>query len=76
MNDMIPADGSPPSLLTQIIAGIARHGLTALAGVLTAHGALAGSQQDAFVGIGSGIALWAGTVLWSIIQKRNVKKAT
>ncbi len=61
-------------LWTQILAGITRHGLSALSGVLVSAGALNTDQQSQFVAIGSGIVLWLGQVAWSAIQKRNAKK--
>jgi hypothetical protein len=58
-------------LKTLVLGGIARHVLTGAAGFLVAAGALAPNEQNQFIGMGVGIALWAAGVAWSWWQKNG-----
>lgn len=59
-----------------IIAGQLRHALTGVAGVLITKGALEGSQSDAFVSIGLGLASYAAGAGWSWWQKSGQAMVT
>ena len=48
-----------------------RHGLTTIAGVLVSAGAISPTQQDQFVAIGAGIAMFVIGTVWSWFRKRN-----
>lgn len=63
------AASAPPSLLKAIVAGIARHAMTAIAGMMLAHGMIATDQQAQVVSIGASIAVWGLGVWWSAQQK-------
>lgn len=68
-----PAE-QPPSLMTQVVAAITRHGLTVLAGVLGERGILSSDQQTQLVGIGGAIVTAGLALVWSIYQKHNTAK--
>ena len=76
MTDFNPTPaGDTPSLVTQIVASVARHGLTAAAGALGTLGVLSTTQQTEFTDVGIALVTGLAAILWSYIQKRNVKKA-
>ena len=59
------------ALAKPLLAGAARHVMTAVAGVLIAQGAITTDQQAQFVTIASGIAVWAAGYAWSAWQKKQ-----
>lgn len=71
-----PVPTAVPPLALQILGGLARHGMTYVAGILATAGALTGDQQAQFISIGVSLLLAGASYAWSVIQKRNVKKAT
>lgn len=75
MTDFTPAPAAadqPPSLVTQVVAAITRHGLTVLAGVLVERGVLSSDQQTQLVGIGGAIVTAGLALAWSIYQKHAI----
>lgn len=72
-----PSSPTPvPGLVTQVVAGLARHGLSIVAGSLGTLGMLSTTQQTEFTDIGLSVVTGLFAIGWSYIQKRNVKKAT
>lgn len=69
-----PAADQPPSLVTQMVAAVTRHGLTVLAGVLGERGILSSDQQTQFVGIGGAIVTAGLALTWSFYQKHTSAK--
>lgn len=57
-------------VLKPILAGMVRHGLTALGGILVTDGVMQSSEMSGFVGAGMVIA----GVAWSWWQKRGQQK--
>lgn len=64
-----------PGLLQTIVAGIARHVLTGLAGGLAVSAGLSTSQETQFVTGGAAVVVWLAGVGWSIMQKKNTAVA-
>lgn len=63
-------------LLKQLGGAIARHMLTAVAGTLVALGAVSPDQQNNFITIGAGLAVWGIGFAWSWWQKAHAAKAS
>lgn len=57
------------------LTALARHGLTAAAGVLLPMGVLSKTTEGAFIDAGVSVALFGGAVAWSFIQKELQKTA-
>jgi hypothetical protein len=70
-----PGDDGAPPLVLQLVASLARHGLTAAGTLLVSDGLLTRSQSEQLITLGLGAASLLATAAWSYIQKRNVKKA-
>lgn len=64
-----PATPAVPPLGTQILTLIARHGLTALAGLLVAKGLLPQAMSDQFMDIGLAVAVGGAGIAWSVVSK-------
>lgn len=68
-----------PPLIETNISSAARMLLSGVAGVLVAHGVITTDQTAQFIGIGSGIILWAVGAAWLAVknraQQRTVKQA-
>lgn len=64
-----------PGLLQSVVAGIARHFLTTLAGGLAVSAGLSTSQETQFITGGVAVIVWGAGVGWSIMQKKNVNTA-
>jgi hypothetical protein len=62
-------DDTTKGFFESVIAGQARHILTGVAGTLIAHGALQSDQQNSFIQIGSGLAMYVVGAGWSWWQK-------
>lgn len=60
---------TPPSFVISIVTLLARHGLTALGGVLISAGVLSPSASTELITSGIGIATILAGVLWSVIEK-------
>ena len=75
MTDPNVLAAGPPSLLAQGVAALVRHGLTYLAGMLGTAGVLTQDQQTQFIALGLSLVTAFLAYAWSIIQKRNAKKA-
>ncbi len=61
----------PPAILNQVVEGLARHGLTALAGILASAGYLSTDQTTQFVTLGASLVTFLLGVGWSIWQKKH-----
>jgi hypothetical protein len=59
-----------PGLVSWVIASAARHALTGLGGVLVTAGAIQPVQQDQFVVMATGIAVWLAGLAWSAAEKK------
>jgi hypothetical protein len=57
-----------------ILAGLARHALTGVAGSLVTVGAIQSGQKEQFLTIASGIVVWAVGFAWSWWQKSGQAK--
>lgn len=70
-------DANPlPGLLQSVIAGIARHFLTTIAGGLATWAGLSQSQEAQFITGGAAVIVWGAGVGWSVMQKKAVSNAT
>ena len=58
-----------------MVASVARHALTGVAGSLVAAGVFAGSQTGEFVDLGGSVVLFVAAMVWSAIQKKGVQNA-
>lgn len=61
----------PPSFLASMVASIARHAATGLAGSLVTMGVFSGNQATEFTDIVGALAVYGLTLWWSAIQKKN-----
>jgi hypothetical protein len=57
------------------LTALARHGLTALAGVMGTEGLLSSSTKGAFIDAGVAVVAFGGAVAWSFIQKELQKQS-
>ncbi len=70
----IDALEQPPSLVSAIILGLVRHGLTALGGMAVTSGLLMPAQENAILADLIGIAAILISVAWSAFQKNASTK--
>ena len=66
---------SPSSIAKPVIAGLARHGLTALAGIMAANGFIQTDQESQFIDGGVAVVLFVAGAAWSWWQKHQAAKA-
>lgn len=67
-------DTSTPSVTSiakPVIAGLARHALTALAGIMAADGFIQTDQESQFIDGGVAVVLFVSGAAWSWWQKRQ-----
>lgn len=62
-----------PSLVQQLVAALARKGLTAAAAALVTWGLLPEGQSGEFVTIGAGLALGAVSIGWTWVEKQRAR---
>lgn len=66
---------SPASILKPVVAGIVRHGITAVGGGLLAAGYITQSQDNELITDGGGLVMLAIGIGWSWWQKHSAAKA-
>ena len=64
-------DATPPGFLKAMVASVARHAATGLAGSLVTMGVFSNSQSAEFVDIAGALAVYGLTLWWSAIQKKK-----
>ena len=68
-----PTPALPP-FAEQVVGLVSRHGLTAIAGFLLAHGILQQGQDATLVNLLLPVAVFAAGVAWSYIQKAGAQR--
>lgn len=64
---------SPPSFLASMVASVARHAATGLAGSLITMGVFSNNQATEFADVIGALAVYGLTLWWSAIQKKNAE---
>ena len=74
MTDVDPPPVALPSVLESLVRAAAQKGLTAVAVWLTTKGALARSQDGAFVDLGMAGLLWLASFTWTWLHEKHAAK--
>ena len=69
---MTDAANPLPSFLQMMVASMARHVLTGIAGGLAVSAGLSASQQSELIQGGAAVVVFLAGVGWSLLQKKSV----